>query len=123
MSDRVSPHFTRKEFTCPNCDCNFGAVDVQLLEILEKVRTHFNAPVKITSACRCLKKNRDIGSKDSSQHVKGVAADIKVKGVTPQEVYDYLDQNIDPPGLGRYDTFTHVDVRIGSYARWDSTHA
>jgi hypothetical protein len=48
--------------------------------------------------------------------MKGTATDIAVKGMSPDEVADCAEKLFD--GLGRYDTFTHVDSR-GKKARWD----
>ena len=47
---------------------------------------------------------------------EGTATDIAVKGMSPDEVADCAEKLFD--GLGRYDTFTHVDSR-GKKARWD----
>jgi uncharacterized protein YcbK (DUF882 family) len=113
----ISKNFNRSEFAC-KCGCGFDAVDKELVCVLELVRKNFNAPVIINSACRCLEHNRSVGSKDTSQHVKAKAADIVVKGVKPQFVYDYLNDIFsDKYGIGNYKTFTHIDVR-DKKARW-----
>lgn len=119
MSDMVSEHFKRREFSC-KCGCGFDAVDVDLLDALEDLRHHFGKPVKITNACRCLKHNKEIGSEDTSQHVRGKAADIKISGVKTEDVAlaaEVMMQGYG--GIGRYDTFTHIDVRQKP-ARWDN---
>jgi len=115
---KVSQHFNRNEFAC-GCGCKFQAADVELLEILEKVREHFGKPIIVTSGCRCLKHNHEIGSKDTSQHVRGMAVDFKIKGISPQLIYDYIDSWHDR-GLGIYDTFIHVDVKQTKKRRWDN---
>lgn len=113
----LSEHFSATEFAC-KCGCGFDAVNPELVTLLEEVRTHFNAPVIIDSACRCEKHNRDIGGKPHSQHLLGTAADIKVKGYTPALVADWLEyRHPDSHGIGRYRTFTHIDVRRDR-ARW-----
>ena len=116
--NRVSPHFHRTEFSC-KCKCGLDAVDTSGLEALEKIRTHFDAPVKITSGNRCLAHNANVGGSENSQHMNCLAYDFKVKGHHPQDVYDYINDVIDPPGLGIYNTWVHMDFRTGSYARWD----
>ncbi len=121
----ISQHFSRSEFAC-HCDanngkgCGFDAVDIELLDILEKVREKFEKPVHLNCACRCLEKNRSIGSKDTSQHVKGKAADIRIDGIAPEEIVFWLDNDIlkGRGGLGIYDTFSHIDDRKDK-ARWD----
>lgn len=113
----ISEHFTRKEFAC-KCGCGFAACDIELVEVLEKVRNHYHMPVIITSGCRCQSHNKNIGGKEKSYHLKGMAADFIVKGIPASEVQKWLlDEYSDRYGIGRAMDFTHVDVR--SYAaRW-----
>lgn len=112
-----SRFFHRKEFAC-KCGCGFDAVDAELLGVLEDVRAHFNEPVYITSACRCREHNAYVGGGKNSQHLLGKAADIVLKNTSPSKVADYLEGKYgEKYGLGRYDTFTHVDVRDNK-ARW-----
>jgi uncharacterized protein YcbK (DUF882 family) len=83
----ISTHFSRSEFECHcNNDCGFNAVDIDLLNMLEQVRTHFGRPVIIHCACRCLEHNRSVGSKDTSQHIKGLAADFHINGIDHQDI-------------------------------------
>jgi uncharacterized protein YcbK (DUF882 family) len=57
-----------------------------------------------------------VGGARGSQHLYGRAADIVVKGVKPSVVADYCEA-IGMGGIGRYTTFTHIDVR-DKKARW-----
>ena len=91
-------------------------IDPKLLELLESVRTHFGAPIKINSGYRSPEHNAKVGGAKGSYHVKGMAADIVVKGVPASKVYNYLNATHNG-GVGRYSRFTHVDVRDGK-ARW-----
>jgi uncharacterized protein YcbK (DUF882 family) len=109
--------FVRSEFTC-RCGCGFDTVDFELMEVLLELRSHFNTPVTITSGARCLEYNRSIGSTDRSQHPKGKAADIVVKGVEPDDVWTYLMETYPTSyGIGKYEDFTHIDVR-SKKGRW-----
>jgi uncharacterized protein YcbK (DUF882 family) len=114
----LSKHFYRDEFAC-KCGCGFATVDVKLLELLEAVRGHFNAPVTVTSGCRCVDYNKKIGGSIRSKHMEGVAADIVVTGVDARDVYQFLSDYTGDlwAGLGCYKTFTHVDARH-DLARW-----
>ena len=48
----------------------------------------------------------------------GKASDIKLDGMDPDMVYDYLDKKYpDKYGIGKYKTFTHIDSR-SKKARW-----
>lgn len=114
---KVSPHFAREEFAC-HCGCGFAAVDVGLLTVLESLRDHFNAPVAVVSGCRCEAHNQSQGGAPQSYHVKGMAADIKVQGIDPAAVADWLEAQFPHTcGIGRYPTWTHIDVRP-TKARW-----
>ena len=113
---RLSPYFTREEFAC-KCGCGKDTVDAELLRILNDVRQHFNAKVRINSANRCEEHNKAVGGSPNSQHLTSKAADITVDNVPPEMVADYME--VKANGLGRYDTFTHVDVR-DTPASWSS---
>tara|TARA_R110002012_G_scaffold263287_3_gene446011 strand:+ start:236 stop:586 length:351 start_codon:yes stop_codon:yes gene_type:complete len=113
---RIGKFFLREEFAC-NCNCGFDTVDTELITILDKVRMHFAKPVTITSGCRCPEYNGKVGGALRSQHVLGRAADIQVKDTDPADVAAYLE-DIQAPGVGRYNTFTHVDSRSSRGARW-----
>lgn len=117
-----SSYFKRREFAC-QCGCGFDTVDEALLYLLNQVRMHFEQPVTITSGCRCVQHNRDIGGAPMSQHVFGRAADIKVKDTDPEEVYDMLNLIMQGQGgLGLYQRaeggWVHVDSRTKGGARW-----
>ncbi len=107
----ISEHFDRAEFAC-KCGCGYNTVDVELVEVLEKVRCSFDAPVTITSGCRCEAHNKAVGGRPGSQHRLGRAADIVVSVVSPEEVQKFLkSQYPDSLGIGSYAAFTHVDTR------------
>jgi len=115
--DEISKYFSRKEFAC-RCNCGFATVDVELIEVLQTLRYKFNKPVTITSGCRCPEYNEKIGGSYGSKHKQGIAADIVVEMVSAADVYRYLDSAYPHKfGLGRYDEFTHIDVRPKK-ARW-----
>jgi len=117
VEDKISPHFRRSEFAC-RCGCGFDSVVPALVFLLEAIREHFDEALTINSACRCRSHNREVGGASGSRHLAGEAADIVVRGVEPGVVADYCEELLDGRGgLGRYETFTHVDVR-GYRARW-----
>lgn len=114
-------HFNRSEFAC-NCGCEFDTVDFLLADVVDNIREHFNAPIYITSGCRCPSYNKKIGGAKFSQHVLGRAADLHVEGVEPKAVADYAE-SMGVPGVGRYPGFTHVDTRTNGPIRWGSNDA
>jgi len=105
----MTPNFERSEFAC-QCGCGFDTADYELVQHLEKLRAHFDRPIKITSGCRCLDHNKAVGGAPNSQHTKGRAADIQVQSVDPAIVYEAAIQ-VGFNGTGCYSTFTHCDTR------------
>lgn len=84
---------------------------------LEPLRDYFNSPVHIVSGFRTVSWNQRIGGAVHSQHLVGKAADIRVMGVEAHEVANWFEQYYPISGIGRYVTFTHIDIR-GLSARW-----
>lgn len=115
---KLSANFRVKEFACSDgSDPIF--IDTDLVNVLQKIRTHFGKSVTITSAYRTPTKNKACGGTTYSQHLYGKAADIKVNGVAPKKVATYAEKLLpNKGGIGIYKTFTHVDVRQGK-SRWN----
>ena len=116
----ISKHFNRSEFACKcTSECEYNAIDARLLEILEKMREYFGKPVIVNSGCRCPEHNFFVGSDDSSQHIRSKAADITIKGVQVDDIFNYAIHLLaGKGGIGIYDNFIHIDVREET-ARWD----
>ena len=114
---KLSANFTVKEFACTDgSDPIF--IDTELVDVLQKIRTHFGRAVTITSAYRTPTRNKAVGGATYSQHLYGKAADIKVKGIAPKTVTAYAETLLkNKGGIGTYPTFTHVDTRTAK-ARW-----
>ena len=120
MITPLSLHFTLEELTTtdhrqfdnsPNPDelANLN----RLAKFLEQVKTALGGkPVMINSAFRCKQVNDAVGSKDTSQHRIGCAADIRIPGMTPDEVV----KTIMAAGLGydqiirEFDRWTHISI-------------
>ncbi len=61
---------------------------------LDKVRELLGKPVNISSGYRCLQVNRRLGSKDTSQHLKGEAVDFKCELFgSPKKVFDKIRES------------------------------
>ena len=115
---KLSTNFRVKEFACTDgSDPIF--IDSDLVNVLQKVRTYFGKSVTITSAYRTPTRNKAVGGTTYSQHQYGTAADIKVAGVSPKKVAQYVEKLLpNTGGIGIYSTFTHVDVRK-TKSRWN----
>ena len=95
----LTEHFTLEELTHSEAALRNGwdntpngdevANLTRLAQLLEQVKTAVGGkPVMINSGFRSKKVNDSVGSKDSSQHRLGCAADIRVPGMTPRQVVD-----------------------------------
>ena len=123
----ISKNFRWEEFTC-RCGCempNQVQINIQVLVsvLLQPIRKQLGRAIHIGSGYRCKKHNKAIGGAKYSQHKEGTAADIVVRGMEPACVYSLLDEHLSnhykSSGLGKYPSFTHVDLRKStSHARW-----
>jgi len=117
---KITDNFDSTEFDC-KCGCNMPSeVASNVLKLcgqLEILRSIFDAPIRINSGYRCETYNKKIGGVKNSQHILGKAADIVVKGYKPHHVFNAIEffteiyDDVEIKGLGKYETFTHVDIR------------
>ena len=123
------PNFKPSEFDCKcgeHCDGPSAYPDRtrHLAWTLQRIRDELGAPVSINSAYRCPAHNKSVGGASRSLHLSGMAADIAVAGISSRFIADKIEEliklgAIPNGGLGRYKTFTHVDIRENP-ARWGS---
>jgi len=85
----------------------------RLAEFLELVKTLLDGkPIMVNSAFRSKALNDAVGSKDSSQHRVGCAADLRVPGMTPDEVVKAViasDLAFDQV-IREFDRWTHISI-------------
>jgi hypothetical protein len=120
VNEALSPNFTLDELThtdhrefdnTPN-DAELANL-YRLAGLLEQVKHVLGGkPVMVNSAFRSKQVNDAVGSKDTSQHRHGCAADIRVPGMTPDEVVRAVifagvpfDQII-----REFDRWTHISI-------------
>lgn len=84
----------------------------RLAEFLEKVRALFNKPIRITSGYRSPEVNALLGSKPTSQHCIGCAADIRIDGLTPDQIVKAISKSdIKYDQLIReFDSWVHISI-------------
>ena len=117
---QLTEHFSLEELTVTdhrefdNTPSAFERANlVRLAGLLERVKTALGGvPVMVNSAYRSKKVNDAVGSKDTSQHRLGCAADIRVPSLTPDQVvkaimaaklpYDQL--------IREFDRWTHISI-------------
>jgi hypothetical protein len=116
----LTEHFTLEELTVTshrefdNTPNESEIANLQRLAVfLELVKTALDGkPIMINSAFRSKQVNDAVGSRDSSQHRVGCAADIRVPNMKPDEVVQALmasgleyDQII-----REFDSWTHISI-------------
>lgn len=91
----------------------------RLSRFLDAVRTLLGKPVLISSAYRSPALNKAVGGSNTSAHLSGLAADIKVAGMTPAELARRIvdsDLEFDQVIL-EFDRWVHVGLASGSLRR------
>ena len=121
----MTKNFTIEEFQC-RCGCKMPSdllANIEsLVEELQVIRQVVESPITINSGYRCYSHNKAVGGAKNSQHLLGKAVDIVIKGHKPNDTHSLIellikDGVILEGGLGKYNTFTHYDIR-GRKARW-----
>ena len=119
----LTPHFTLDELTASESAERNGWDNTpndaelenlkRLADMLEQVKVVLGGkPIMVNSAFRSKKVNDAVGSKDTSQHRIGCAADIRVPSMTPDEVV----RKVIASGIGydqiirEFDRWTHISV-------------
>jgi uncharacterized protein YcbK (DUF882 family) len=118
----LSTHFTLDELTASQTAARKGLDNtpnatevanlVRVAALLEEVRALLNKPILINSGFRSKQVNDAVGSRDTSQHRIGCAADIRVPGMTPREVVEAcIKANIGYDQIiEEFGSWTHISV-------------
>jgi hypothetical protein len=64
-------------------------------KVLQPVRDHFGKGVKVNSAYRSPESNAAVGGSKTSDHCKGMAADIEIPGVANAELAQWIMDNLE----------------------------
>lgn len=116
----LTQHFTLEELTVtdhrqfdntPN-DAEIANL-VRLAEFLEQVKEILGGkPIMVNSAFRSAEVNQAVGSFDKSQHRRGCAADIRVPGMTPDEVVKAIIASGLPYDqcIREFNSWTHISI-------------
>lgn len=115
---QLTPHFRLREFLHDDDPLPSDGIIrnlILLAQRLETVRQLFDRPILIHSGYRTPAHNKAVGGVKNSFHLKGMAADIVIPGISAEEVQRRL--NGWSGGMGCYADFTHLDIRPYR-ARW-----
>ena len=120
MTTLLSPHFSLEELTItdhrefsnePNESERQNLV--RLANFLEQVKFVLGGvPIMVNSAYRSAQVNAAVGSKETSQHRVGCAADLRVPGMTPDQVVQAIigSQLEFDQVIREFDRWTHISV-------------
>ena len=64
------------------------------VNVLQPVREHFNRGVKVNSGYRSPDVNAKVGGSRTSDHCRGMAADIEIPGVPNAELAEWIEANL-----------------------------
>lgn len=74
----------------PEAEANLKAL---CEHVLQPIRDHYGKGVKVNSAYRSPESNAAVGGSKTSDHCKGMAADIEIPGVPNAELAEYIKAN------------------------------
>ena len=125
MIHALTKNIWRHELAC-KCDCGFDTLDWETLTVLQECCDDMAKWLKqprvyltITSAARCEDHNTAVGGSPNSQHLFGRAVDFRIRGISPEFIYEHLNSKYpEKYAIGNYNTFTHLDTRTGLPRRW-----
>lgn len=82
LNRNVAPSFKAREFMCPCCYKEGVKDDLVIhLQMAHNLLPKPNVMI-ITSSYRCPEHNKEVGGKETSSHLEGLAADIKCDNPT-----------------------------------------
>lgn len=114
--------FDSKEFASRDgAPSPYGPMNVkqELVDFLNQLRLRFGKALVVTSGYRSPEHNKAVGGVANSYHTKGLAADVAPMDAKDlNKLWQLADSMNVTGGVGRYDTFVHVDRR-GYAARFD----
>lgn len=124
----LSPNFTLAELTASETAARRGMDNTprepfvmdnlkRTAGVLEEIRALLSAPILVTSGYRCLDLNSAIGSKPTSAHVVGLAADFHAPRFgTPFDICNAIAPHVKRLGIDQLiheHTWVHVGLRAG----------
>lgn len=114
----LSKHFKVKEFACKD-GSQVVFIDDHLVSILEILRNKIEKPVIITSGYRTPARNKAVNGAKYSFHMRGMAADIRVNGMSAKEIASKLNAIVPPDecGIIVYESWVHLDTRLKKYRK------
>ena len=90
-----------------------------LVATIKQAERHFGRPAVVTSGFRSPRHNRRIGGAKNSMHVRCLAADVQISGVTKWQLAKYFRSLPGRGGVGTYCHTVSVHVDVGPQRDWN----
>lgn len=124
---KLSEHFSLNEFLSSETAARMGRAIVPTPEelenlttlctsLLEPIRCRLARPIVVTSGLRPLWLNTAIGGSKTSAHMKGLAADVKVVGMSPAVFCGWIKNHYEAEGwvfdqcILEFNQWTHLGL-------------
>ena len=117
--EMLSKNFKAGEFFCRCGQCKNQLIDLDHIARLQDYREILGVPLRINCGFRCEKHNAEVNPNaafTTEQHPKGSATDVSSEKSIDEMIK--IAELCNFKGIGRYNTFVHVDSRQGDKARW-----
>lgn len=116
-NEKVGKYFKVKEFACKD-GSQVVFIDSYLVSILDILRNKVGKPVIINSGYRTPTRNKAVNGAKYSYHMRGMAADIRINGMSAKEIANKLNEIVpDECGIIVYSTWVHIDTRTKKYRK------
>lgn len=108
-------YFDRSEFACKcgkYCNGFPYEMDMKLVKVADRVRSHFGAPAIVSSGVRCQTHNANVGGVANSRHTTGKAVDFRIVGKTAAQVLSFVQAQPEIAYSYAIDgNYVHMDVK------------
>lgn len=114
FNERLSKNFQRWEFACRGNPCcgRSAPISLLLVNLLQQLRTDLGVPLTINRGFTCQIHNMKLGSKLTSEHCLGLAADVKIpNGLDVEEIKKMTLDWAQIGAFGMYDNHFHIAIR------------
>lgn len=116
-NEKVGQYFKVKEFACKD-GSQVVFIDSYLVSILDILRNQVGKPVIINSGYRTPGRNKEVNGAKYSYHMRGMAADIRINGMSAKEIANKLNKIIpNECGIIVYKNWVHIDTRTSKYRK------
>jgi uncharacterized protein YcbK (DUF882 family) len=107
-----------EQLKCPCCG-SFKAMDA-IFKMANHIGSTINMPFNVTSAYRCPAHNKAVGGAPNSSHLKGLALDIDITGISKDKLYKFIEEAVKLRlRIGIYKNHIHIDSNdIGPRLFW-----